>query len=187
VALLFPLQGSWTEDDYLELDTTRPVEFSEGSIEVLPMPTKAHQRIVRFLFLLFDGYVTGKQIGEVLFSPLPVRLWPNKFREPDIIYLRSGRAEYRGRPVGADLVVEVISEGEENRRRDLETKPLEYARAGISEYWIVDPEKQQIVVLTLEGDAYREHGVFGMEERATSLLLPGMDVSVQETFAAGQP
>jgi len=84
-------------------------------------------------------------------------------------------------------VVEVISEGEENRRRDLETKPLEYARAGISEYWIVDPEKQQIVVLTLEGDAYREHGVFGMEERATSLLLPGMDVSVQETFAAGQP
>ena len=38
VALLYPLQGSWTEDDYLELGTNRLVEFSDGGIEVLPMP-----------------------------------------------------------------------------------------------------------------------------------------------------
>jgi Uma2 family endonuclease len=184
--LLFPVQGSWTEEDYLQLDASRLIEFSEGSIEVLPMPTKLHQRIVRFLFLLFDQFVRSKKLGEVLFSPLPVRLWPDKYREPDILYLRSGRGEYRGRPEGADLVVEVVSEGEEHRRRDLEIKPPEYARAGIAEYWIVDPEKHQIVVLALEGDAYREHGVFGVEERATSFLLSGFDVSVRDVFAAGR-
>ncbi len=186
IAYLFPPQGSWTEDDYLELDTARLVEFSDGSVEVLPMPTKLHQRIVRFLFLLFDQFVSDRNLGEVLFSPLPVRLWPGKFREPDILFLRSGRGEYRGRPEGADLVVEVISEGEVNRRRDLQIKPPEYAKAGIPEYWIVDPEKQEIMVLALEDGTYQKHGIFGLQQRATSLVLPGFEVSVQEVFASGQ-
>jgi hypothetical protein len=71
--------------------------------------------------------------------PLPIRLWPGKYREPDIAYFRPGRIrDPRQPPDGADLVMEVASEGEENRKRDLQTKREEYARAGIAEYWIVD-------------------------------------------------
>jgi Uma2 family endonuclease len=182
VALLFPLQGSWTERDYLELGTNRLVEFSNGSIEVLPMPTKAHQRIVRALFVSLQQFVAARAVGEVFFAPLPVRLWPGKFREPDLVYVRPERGEYCGQPEGADLAVEVISPGDENRRRDLETKRWEYAQAGIPEYWIVDPEQGQITVLVLDGPTYREHGVFELSGVATSVVLPGLALPVADVL-----
>ncbi|MEX0818945.1 MAG: Uma2 family endonuclease, partial [Pirellulaceae bacterium] len=144
VALLFPPQGSWTETDYLELDAGRIVEFDKGCVEVHDMPTKAHQRIVQFLFGLLNHFVLTAGLGEVFLALLPVRLWAEKFREPDLLFLRSGRGEFRGYPDGADLVVEVLSEGEVNRRRDRETKREEYCRAGIDEYWIVDPNLSTI-------------------------------------------
>lgn len=184
IALLYPLQGSWTESEYLQLGTNHLVEFSDGCIEVLPMPTKLHQRIVRFLSFLIHQFVSARGLGEVLFAPLPVRLWSSKFREPDIVYLRPERNEYRGQPEGADLVVEVVSEGNESRLRDLETKRQEYAQARIPEYWIVDPENQQVTVLVLEEAAYRVHGVFGLGETAKSTVLAGLAVSVADVFAA---
>ena len=185
IAYLHPLQGSWTEQDYLDLDAGRLVEFADGCVEVLPPLTMLHQRIVGFLVCAFHKFISARALGEVLFAPLPVRLWPSKFREPDIVYLRPGRGVYKGQPDGADLVVEVVSEGEENRRRDIETKRQEYGRAGIPEHWIVDPESQRVTVLVLEGAAYREHGVFASGEIATSVLLPGLSVAVAEIFAAG--
>jgi Uma2 family endonuclease len=184
IALLYPLQGSWTEDDYLTLDTNRLVEFSDGCIEVLPTPSVPHQRIVRFLFLRLHQFVSSHALGEVLFAPLPVRLWPGKFREPDLVYLRPDHPEYRQQPDGADLAIEVVSEGEENRRRDLAVKPQEYARARIPEYWIVDAGQQRITVLILDGGRYREHGVFGPEDVATSTVLPGFAVAVKDVLAA---
>jgi Uma2 family endonuclease len=86
----------------------------------------------------------------------------------------------------SDGFIEVVSEGEENRERDLEVKPREYAEAGISEYWIVDPQEGQITVLTLEGRSYRTLGIFKRGEAAASALLPGFEVSVSEVFAAGE-
>ena len=82
--------------------------------------------------------------------------------------------------------MEVVSEGEENRERDLEVKREEYAKAGIAEYWIVDPQEQRITVLTLDGQTYREHSVFGLGTQATSVLLPGFAVTVSDVFAVGQ-
>ena len=57
------------------------------------------------------------------------------------------------------MVVEVVSP--KGRRRDFVQKPFDYVEAGIPEYRIVDPREESITVLTLEGDAYTEHGVFG--------------------------
>ncbi len=54
------------------------------------------------------------------------------------------------------LVVEIVSPGKTNRQRDYIEKRREYEEIGIPEYWIVDPEQQQIVVLSLEGNTYRE-------------------------------
>src|SRR5262249_51496292 len=187
VALLFPPQGEWSEAEYLALDTNQLVEFSDGCIEVLPMPLMFHQLIVKFLHRLLETYVAAHAKGEVLFAPLPVRLWPGKYREPDIIYLRPHRIKnVHAQPEGADLVVEVVSEGEENRERDLVKKREEYARAGISEYWTVDPQEKQITVLVLEGQTYREHGVFKPGTVATSVLLHGFSASVDVVVAAGQ-
>jgi Uma2 family endonuclease len=186
IALLFPVQGAWTEEDYLGLGTNRLIEFDNGFLEVLPMPTLLHQLIVKFLFAKLDEFVKANASGTVLFAPLPVRLWPGKLREPDIVYLRPGRLkDLRGQPDGADLVIEVVSEGQENRARDLDIKPKEYAKAGISEYWAVDPEQQEIRVLRLDGAVYCEHGIFRIGEVARSALWPGFGVDVAAVFDQG--
>lgn len=187
VALLFPVQGQWTEADYLALQrrTNRPVELSDGCIEVLPMPSPFHQRIVRVLFRLLEDCVVRAGAGEVFFAPLPIRLWPGKFRDPDIVYLRPGRiADPHHQPQGADLVVEVVSEDDEDRRRDLETKRQEYARAGVAEYWIIDPKEQKVLVWTLDGSAYRLHGDYGRGAVASSMLLPDFAVAVSAVLDA---
>ena len=136
VARLFPDQGRWSEEDYFDLNGNLLIEFSDGVIEVLPMPSVAHQRTAGYLYNM----------------------------------------------IGADLVVEVVSD--DDRRRDLEVKRLEYAQAHISEYWIVDPCDAKITVLTLDGDSYAVHGEFAPGEQATSRLLPGFAVAVAEALAA---
>ncbi len=187
IAMLFPVQGDWTEADYLALDTNHLIELSEGCLEVLPMPNRFHQRIVKFLLYLLETYLAAHRLGEILPAPLPVRLWSAKFRQPDLVFCRNERiGDPRKHAEGADLAMEVISEGKENRERDLQTKRAEYAKAGIQEYWIVDPEEQRIIVLTLDGQEYRVHGEFRPGTQATSLLLPGFSVDVSAVFAAGQ-
>ena len=189
IALLFPAQGQWIEAEYLALQkrTNLLVELSDGYIEVLPMPSPFHQRLVRFLFRLLETFVIARGSGEVFFAPLPIRLWPGKFRDPDVVYLKPCRiADPHHQPQGADLAIEVVSEDDEDRRRDLETKRQEYAQAGIAEYWMVDPREHKIIVLTLNGASYRVHGDFGRGMTETSVLLPGLTVAVDAVFAAGQ-
>lgn len=87
---LAPLQGLWTEQQYLRLteQTSHLIEFTDGCIEVLPMPTSRHQTI---LLLLYERFKMAVQPGEgkVLVVPLRLRLRPGKFREPDVLLLRS--------------------------------------------------------------------------------------------------
>jgi Uma2 family endonuclease len=189
IAVLFPTQGQWTEAEYLALQkkSNLLVELSDGYIEVLPVPSPFHQRVVKLLFRLLEDLVLGLGSGEVFFAPLPIRLKPGKFRDPDIVYLQPGRiTDPHHQPHGADLAIEVVSDDPEDRQRDLETKRQEYADAGITEYWIVDPQEHKILVLTLDGATYRVHGEFGPGTAATSLLLPGFSVSVDAVFAAGE-
>jgi Uma2 family endonuclease len=178
VARLFPDQGTWSEEEYLALNSNRLVEFSHGDVEVLPMPTTSHQLIIAFLYRALLTYITAHELGTVLFAPLRVRLWPGKFREPDIVFLLAQHASRIGEPFweGADLVMEVVSD--DDRRRDLETKRREYAQAGIPEYWIVDPQQARITVLRLEGASYVIHGEFPQSTQAISHLLPGFTVDV---------
>ncbi len=187
IAYLFPPQGSWSAEEYLSLGTNRLIEFDNGCLEILPMPTLAHQLMVQFLYHALHTFVSQHELGQVLFAPLPVRLWAEKYRAPDIVFLRPERMrDLDSQPDGADLVVEVLSGGETNRRRDLVDKRRDYARAGISEYWIVDPEQRAVEVLALDGAAYRTHGRFEPPDAATSLLLHGFSVAVAEVFSAAE-
>jgi Uma2 family endonuclease len=187
VATLFPLQGEWTEQEYLALDTNRLVELADGCLEFLPMPTVFHQLILKYLFQLLDSFVKAQSVGEVLFAPLRVRLWPGTIREPDLVYLRPERIRNPKKPPnGADLAMEVVSGSPDDRKRDLVIKRKEYAKAGIAEYWIVDPDERKITVLTLRKKTYRVHGEFAPGATATSVLIPGFAVDVTATFAAGE-
>ena len=181
IALFYPEQGGWTEADYLNLDGGPLVEFDSGFVEILDLPTKEHQRIVQFLFVLLRAFVSSHGLGEVFVAPLPVRLSPGKYREPDIVFVDAARGEYQGIPDGADLVVEVVSASAESRRRDTQTKVLEYATAGIAEYWIIDPEQKTFTVHHLVEGAYSTF-VFRSGDTATSLRLPEFTVSVADVL-----
>jgi Uma2 family endonuclease len=167
VALLFPNQGAWSEEEYLALDTNRLVEFLHGNIEVLPMPSDKHQAIVGFLFVLLLRFAQQTK-GTVRVAPLRLRLQQGKIREPDLLFVASANDPRRQEQfwTGADLVVEVVSP--DDPQRDLITKRTEYAQAGLPEYWIVDPQAEAITVLRLDGDSYAEHGRFTRGETATS-------------------
>jgi hypothetical protein len=82
-------------------------------------------------------------------------LWDGKFREPDIVFLLAQHADRRGNKYwrGADLVMEVVSEDDPDR--DLVTKRVEYAQAGICEYWLLDPRDRTVTVLALDAAARR--------------------------------
>jgi Uma2 family endonuclease len=186
VARLFPPQGSWSEEEYLRLPGNHLTEFDQGRIEVLGMPTEVHQLLVAALYRALLGFIEPRDLGVVLFAPFPVKLWEGKIREPDVLFMRR---EHTGRRrgshwLGADLVMEVISQ--DDRRRDTVTKRREYALAGIPEYWLVDPEAQSVTVLVLDAGnrTYVEHGGFQHGDTATSPTLPGFALRVASLFVS---
>jgi Uma2 family endonuclease len=185
VARLFPAQGAWSEEEYLNLPGPRLVEFDRGHIEVLDMPGELHQILAAFLYEALVAYVRRHKLGKVLFAPLPVKLWEGKLREPDVLFMRADHAERRRENhwLGADLVMEVVSASDPGR--DKVTKRWEYARAGIPEYWLIDPAERSVTVLALSEGAeeYVEQGVWRAGERAESACLPGFGVDVQALFA----
>ena len=181
---LWPFQGQWSEADYFTLpDTNRLIELSEGALIMPPHPTETHQRITLRLVLAFQSFVEVHDLGIIRFAPLPVRLWPGKIREPDILFVAHAHADRIGEQFYGppDLVVEVLSPG--TRRTDRGVKMLEYARAGVSEYWLVDPDACAIEVYTLDEGVYAPLGQFGAGQKARSQVLFGFEVSVDEVFA----
>jgi Uma2 family endonuclease len=185
IAHLFPAQGTWSEEEYLALPGNHLVEFCNGHLEVLPLPTMSHQELVLYLYGLLLAYASRRDLGKVLVAPLRVQLWPGKFREPDLVFMLKRHYRRMGEEFWdrADLVMEVVSEDPEDRRRDLQIKRREYARARIPEYWIIDPQEQTIKVLRLVGKRYAVHGSFAKGSQAASHLLPGFTVDVTATFA----
>jgi len=185
IAKLFPPQGQWSEEEYLELDTNHLVEFSDGFLEFLPIPTIFHQLILQFIFENLKSFVASQKLGTVVTAGYKVRLRSGKFREPDILFIKAAHQSHIGTQYcrRADLVIEVVSD--KKRAHDLRKKRLEYARAGIPEYWIVDPQKESITVLVKKTKerTYTEHGRFPKGTRAVSKLLPGFSVEVTEALS----
>lgn len=178
-------QGSWTEDEYLSLTdhTTRLVEFTDGVLELLPMPTDYHQAIVQFLLYAFDRFLKPLG-GKVRIAPLRLRIEKGKFREPDLLLLVSATDRRRQDRfwTGADLIVEVVSP--DKPERDLVLKRRDYAAGGVAEYWIVNPLNETILVLGLSNKRYRRLGSFARGSVARSALLQGFQLEVAEVFDA---
>lgn len=186
IAHIFPRQGTWSEEEYLALETNHLVEYSHGHIDVLPMPTQAHQWIVLLFYRLLRSYLQATRRGVAIVAPFPIQLWPGKYREPDVAVMLAEHDDRRHERFweGADWVLEVVSS--QNRAHDWETKRREYAQAGIPEYWIVDPEERKIVVFTLEDRHYTISGEYTSGQEARSVLLEGFAVAVDEVWAAAE-
>ena len=179
------LQGLWTQDQYLAISAAcnHLIEFTDGRIELLPMPTRRHQAISLHLLLAFLDVVRDIG-GAVYYAPLRLRIRDGKFREPDLLLVRDA-SDPRNQDaywLGADLVVEIVSPDDSGR--DLRVKRDDYAEAGVPEYWIVNPLEETITVLALDGARYAEHGVFARGECAEGLVLPTFAADVAAVFDA---
>lgn len=76
------------------------------------------------------------------------------------------------------LIAEVVSPGKANRDRDYLHKPAQYAAIGVPEYWLIAPLAEKVIVLSLEGKAYRAVGVFGKQEAIASVEFAELELMV---------
>ena len=184
-ATVLPRQGCWSDEGYLWLTDhgRRRIEFTDGFIEELPLPSDTHQTILAFLHSLFRAWIRPRG-GIAVFSGLRMQVREGKYREPDVVLLldRSDPRRQDRYWLGADLVAEVVSP--DAPERDRVEKRADYAEAGIPEYWIVDPRDETITVLSLEGEAYAEQGVHTRGGAAASVLLEGFTADVSAVFDA---
>jgi Uma2 family endonuclease len=180
---VLPAQGEWSEAEYLALETNRLVEFTDGMIEVLPMPTVLHQLMAVWLCNLLNGLKVGdKRAGLAIVAPLKLKVRSKKYREPDVLFMKRENAARIKNELWdyADLVIEIVSEGGE--ARDYDDKVLAYAEAQVPEYWIVDPFTRRITQNVLDGAAYRRAGVFEGAAIVKSQAVAGFEVMVRELF-----
>lgn len=171
--------GGWTEERYFaEAPEDRLCEFEDGELIVHSPATPRHQRLVRFLTFLLSGYVEERDLGEVLNGPAVLRLRPGADKEPDIFFVHRDRRGAIGaaRVDGpADLVVEVSSPG--TRSYDLEEKARVYREGGVAEYWVVDPERREVVIHRITHPQYRVTQMGS--ERLESTAVPGFWIRVE--------
>jgi Uma2 family endonuclease len=127
--------------------TTATLELIDGEIVMTPSPVPRHQLISIYLATEFVNAVTRRQRGLVLSAPLDVWFDDANIVQPDIIVLlndRLGQMTDRLIEGPPNLLVEIVSPT--SRVRDRSLKRTRYARYGVTEYWLVEPEANAVVV-----------------------------------------
>src|ERR1041384_1382109 len=89
LALLYPEQGRWSEEEYFNLPRGRRVEYVNGFLEVLPMPVIRHEDIMSYLFRLLDAFVISRRLGNVYPAGMRVGVASRTYRIPDITFIRT--------------------------------------------------------------------------------------------------
>jgi Uma2 family endonuclease len=188
LATLYPEQGGWSEEEYLRLTdhSNHRIEFTDGRLEFVAMSTEVHEALIQFLLFALLPFVEQRGLRKVYSTGIRLRIRPRKVRLPDIIFLHKDNFHARHDRVwdSADLVMEVVSDEPKDRTRDYEEKLGDYAEARIPEYWIVDPDRQVVIVHQLNGDRYAIHSEFKPGQQATSARVGGFGVDVAALFAA---
>jgi Uncharacterized protein conserved in cyanobacteria len=181
--LIGPPQGRWTYADYAALpDDGNRYEIIAGVLYMTPAPGTGHQSISARVVTFLVTHVEFAGLGRVFAAPVDVELAPDTVVQPDIVVVLSANLHRitPSRIIGApDLVVEILSPG--TAGYDRREKQDAYARAGVGEYWIVDPGAQTVELLTLDQGRYRSHGVFRGQARLPSSAIT-LPVPVERFF-----
>jgi len=169
-----------------EHDTLR-VEYLNGDIVMTPARSPHHQIIVTNLLLLMVQYAMTNGLGLVLPAPLDVVLAKEaQIAQPDLIFISKGRAPKlvtRAAINGApDLVLEIISPS--TARADRKIKPPLYAKYGVAEFWLVDPDDQSVEVFVLDGETYRVAGIYLAGDVIKTGRFADAKIAVDTIFAA---
>lgn len=161
-------------------------EIIEGELFVSRSPGLTHQTVSGNLFRSIDTYLIDNPVGRIWATP-GVILSEFSGVIPDLVYINhQRRAEIASgdRATGApDLVIEIVSPGSENERRDRVAKKQLYGKHGVKEYWIVDFENRSIELYQSRGRSMRLRAGLNDQDEITSSVLPGYVSRVETIFA----
>ncbi|QDU91550.1 hypothetical protein Pla175_49790 [Pirellulimonas nuda] len=149
-----PEEGPYRLSDYLSLPDVPRVELMQGRFYVAPAPNWYHQAVSMQLSKHFEAIASGSG-GLALAAPTDVHLMESTVVQPDLLYLAKGRRPKSQQRIDVvpDLVIEIVSG--RYGRRDRVAKLALYAKAGVAEYWILDPEAQIFSYFILVDGAYQ--------------------------------
>ncbi len=173
--------------DYLQLSDDKRYEIIDGELFMVPSPNESHQRFLVTLTIILANHVKKNKLGSIYCAPFDVLFSEEDVVQPDIIFVSNKNKKIitkdniQGVP---DLLIEILSPG--TSKRDLGIKKKLYAKNGVREYWIVDPEQETIEVLNLKKGEFLGRscntGAAGQTSRLSSSVIQGFDIDIKEIF-----
>jgi Uma2 family endonuclease len=178
----------WTTADrsLLPEDDGRRYEIIDGELHVTPAPHWKHQSVCGRIYAALDDWSLDTGLGEASITPgiifadadnvIPDVVWASNERLSDSL-------DAAGHLTAApELVVEVLSPGEKNERRDRDLKLRLYSARGVREYWIISRPLQQIEIYRRDRGALALTQTVLVGDRLTTPLLPGFAYSLDRLF-----
>lgn len=180
----------YTFADALAWDENERAEIIDGEAIMLATPSRIHQEISVELTRQFANYLEGKNC-RAYHAPFTVRLFEkagdrpedvDTVVEPDLaVVCDLGKLDNHGCKGAPDMVLEILSPS--TQRHDRLVKLGLYQRAGVREYWIVNPEDQTVQVFTLTNGLLLPHEVYNREGVAKVNVLDGCFIELSKVFS----
>jgi len=176
-------------DEFCQLpDDGNRYELIDGVVIMSPSPTNSHQHVALEIASQLRNFATANDVGFVLFESDVVL--PPQVGDRGIVYRPEMHFILKSRAVGIshrtrivpDVVLEVVSI--DSRGRDENTKFADYERAGVAEYWLVDPLDEKMRFYRLADRAYTEAPAIG--DFYESAVVPGFRLDLKAVRAAFQ-
>lgn len=144
----------YTIDDIYALPDGTRAELIDGEMYMMAPPGRRHQGLVHFFDRIIGNYIQDHR-GECKIYPAPFAVFLNAddttYVEPDLsVICDPSKLDDRGCNGAPDWVIEIVSPG--SKRMDYFIKSYQYRTAGVKEYWIVDPQKDKVMVYRFDQD-----------------------------------
>lgn len=159
-------------------------EIIGGELIVSPSPIVRHQIVLTRLCMAVGNYLNAHGGGIVLAAPMDVLLAEHDIVQPDLVVITDDRsdiitrANIKGTPT---LLIEIISPS--NPRLDRVRKRDLYARVGVPEFWIVDPDADRVEVYRHDGSGYSKPEILEPGDSLRTTHLPGFELDLTALFA----
>ncbi|MEQ9300357.1 MAG: Uma2 family endonuclease [Cyclobacteriaceae bacterium] len=183
------LSKSYTYADYLTWQFDEMVEVIKGKVFKMSLaPLPSHQLVAGKLHLRM-GHFFEDEPCQLFIAPFDVRLPTKSVKDEDIVTVFQPdlcvicdleKIDRRGCLGAPDLVVEILSKS--TAEKDLKVKYQLYEEAGVSEYWIVEPEYRKIDQYQLKEASYQLVKSYTQSDTISSALFPALSISVADIF-----
>ena len=153
-----------TATQYRLLPEGEPCQLIDGELIYMTAPNIKHQELSVELTLLLGAYIKSHQLGKLYHAPCDVFLSENNVYQPDLLFVAQNRLHIiqpdgiHGAP---DLVIEILSQS--TYYYDAKKKLRNYEKYGVQEFFLIDPEDNEVISYRLQNgkyaEAYRETGL----------------------------